>query len=601
VHVIATAGHVDHGKSTLVRRLTGVDPDRLAEEKARGLTIDLGFAACTLPSGAEFGFVDVPGHARFIKNMLAGVGGIDGCLFVVAATEGWKPQSAEHLAILELLGIGHGVIALTKVAKVSPDDLATVLSAVRARVAGTFLSAAEVVPVDAPAGIGVEGADGILGALDRMIAATPLARDQSRPRLWVDRSFIVQGSGVVVTGILTGGAVTFGQQLVVLPGGHRVRVRGLQSHGQSLKDAGPGRRLAVNLSGVSQGQVSRGDVVVQPEQWHRTSTVDATLHVLSGLDHEVSRRGAFVAYVGSGEYPVRLRTVGGRQSIEPGETGAVRLWLPVPLPLAPGDHYILRESGRAETVGGGQILDVDPVLPIAKASPDRSTDRVITERGWTEVDELERLTGQIRPANAGRWVVGDAALAECHATIHQLVDQSGSLGLPVAALDMRQRAVLAGMADLVIRDGFVLPANSVAGLDAALEVHPFLAALEAAPFSPPPPDGVARGELRALERRGLVIESNGIWFARTAADKAEQVVAGLLIESPQGVLAGKIRAALSTTRRYALPLLAYLDANGITRRRGDLRIAGPRLSAAPEGNEQNAVIQSPAQASGAPQ
>src|SRR5579871_2058877 len=239
VRVLATAGHVDHGKSTLVLALTGTDPDRLAEEKARGLTIDLGFASCTLPSGEDVAFVDVPGHVRFIKNMLAGVGAVDACLFVVAATEGWKPQSEEHLRILELLGVRHGLVALTKVALLGDDELVELARLeVGERLAGSFLADAELHPVDSLSG---EGLSGLVGGLERLLAATPQAEDRGRPRLWVDRAFAARGSGTVVTGTLAGGSIAVGDHLVLVPGPHlrreseQLRVRGLESHGEQLE------------------------------------------------------------------------------------------------------------------------------------------------------------------------------------------------------------------------------------------------------------------------------------------------------------------------------------------------------------------------------
>ena len=247
MRVLATAGHVDHGKSTLVLALTGTDPDRLAEEKARGLTIDLGFAACTLPSGADVAFVDVPGHVRFIKNMLAGVGAVDACLFVVAATEGWKPQSEEHLRILTLLGIGHGMIALTKVGLVDDEWRELAELDVRDHVAGTFLAGSEIVAVDALDGRGIEQ---LRAALDRLVATVPPAADRGRPRLWVDRSFAVRGAGTVVTGTLTGGALGVDDEVTVEPGGQTARIRRLHSHHVGLERAEPGRRLAVNLAGI---------------------------------------------------------------------------------------------------------------------------------------------------------------------------------------------------------------------------------------------------------------------------------------------------------------------------------------------------------------
>lgn len=580
MHVVATAGHVDHGKSTLVRTLTGIDPDRLAEERERGLTIDLGFAWTTLPSGRGVAFVDVPGHVRFLGNMLAGVSAVDACLFVVAATEGWKPQSEEHLRILELLGARHGLIALTKVDLVDDDHAELAGMDVADRVAGTFLEGAEVVPVDAISSRGVED---LRAALDRLLAATPTAADRNRPRLWVDRSFAAKGSGTVVTGTLTGGALRTDDELLIAPPGAEVRVRALQSHQTSVDVIGPGRRVAANLVGIAHTDVGRGQALVRPGQWHATRVVDATLTVLAALDHEVSRRGAHVAHIGSGEHSVRLRVLG-PSALEPGQTGAVRLHLPVDLPLVAGDRYVLRESGRGETVGGGEVLDVSPVLPASKARPDRSIDRIVAERRWVDVADLERFTGERRTAVVGTWVVDPAALAAAVVELGEAVAAAGPLGLDMASLDDRRRAVLAAaagaegepltdLADVAVSGG---RARRAAAQD-PLADHPWLAALEAAPFSPPPPEGVDRGEVRELVRRGLVVAADGTWFAASAITAAGRTVAGLLEASPAGVTVAEVRDALGTSRKFLLPLLGVLDGTGVTRRRGDLRIAGPRL------------------------
>ena len=580
MHVVATAGHVDHGKSTLVLALTGMDPDRFAEEKARGLTIDLGFAWTTLPSGRELAFVDVPGHVRFLKNMLAGVGAVDACLFVVAATEGWKPQSEEHLRILERLGIGHGVVALTKVGLVDDEDRALARLDVADHLAGTFLAGAEVVEVDPPAGVGV---DDLRGALDRLLAATPTAADRGRPRLWVDRSFAVKGSGTVVTGTLTGGSLRVGDALEIVPAGDapaaarvRVRVRGLQSHQQAHAEVGPGHRVAVNLTGVAHDQIGRGQALVRPGQWHATRTVDASLHVLPSLGHDVSRRGAYQAYVGSGEHAVALRVLGA-EVVPAGGQGFVRLHLPRPLPLLPGDRYVLRESGRSETVGGGEVLDVAPVLPAARARPSRSVDRVVAERGWVDADELARLTGERREPTVGRWVVAPDAWAAARDRLETAVTAAGPMGLDLAGLDERDRAVVAALDGVTVETG---RARRTSSDDSdPLATHPYLTALAAAPFQPPGPDGVDRSELRELVRRGLVVEQDGCWFAPAAVGEAARRVAHLLAAEPSGVTVAQVRDALDTTRRHALPLLAILDATGVTRRRGDLRVAGPRLPA----------------------
>ncbi|MHB8669170.1 MAG: selenocysteine-specific translation elongation factor [Acidimicrobiales bacterium] len=587
MHVVGTAGHVDHGKSTLVRALTGMDPDRLAEEKARGLTIDLGFAWATLPSGRGLAFVDVPGHVRFLKNMLAGAGAVDACVFVVAATEGWKPQSEEHLRILELLGVGHGLIALTKVGLVDDEHVEIARLEVEDRVAGTFLAPAEIVEVDAPAGRGVED---LRLALDRLLGSTPQAPDRGRPRLWVDRVFAARGSGTVVTGTLAGGAVAVDQELVALPGhgprgaggadgagtaGTPARVRAIQSLRQGHAVIGPGHRVALNLSGVPHDRMRRGDALVRRDQWRPTRTVDASLRVLDSLDHPVSRRGAYHLYLGSGEHPVVLRvlTAGGGDAILPGGTGLVRLHLPVSLPLLPGDRFVLRERGRDETVGGGEVLDVAPVRPAARARPDRSVERVIAERGWVEVDELERLTGERRAPTLGRWVVDPAALDLASDALAEAIDAAGSLGLDTATLDERRRALLGRLEGVVVEAGRARPA----GARDPLAGHPYLAALESAPFAPPDPAGVDRAELRELVRRGLVVEQDRCWFARSAVEAASRAVACLLGDHPDGVTVAQVRDALGTTRRHALPLLAHLDATGVTRRRGDLRVPGPRL------------------------
>ena len=569
MHVVATAGHVDHGKSTLVEALTGTDPDRFAEEKARGLTIDLGFAATTLPSGAALSLVDVPGHVRFLKNMLAGVGAVDACLFVVAATEGWKPQSEEHLRILQLLGIGHGVIALTKVGTADEDLVDLARLEIIEQVEGTFLDGAAVVATDAPTGLGL---DDLRAALDTLVAATPTAVDHGRPRLWVDRAFSAKGAGTVVTGTLSGGALRVDDELAIHPAGTAVRVRSLENHHASHLELPPGSRCAVNLVGAAHDEVVRGDVLVRSDQWHHTAVFDASLQVLERLDHPVSRRGAHVLYLGSGEHPVRMRILG-PDALEPGSEGSVRIHLPRPLPLLPGDRFVLRESGRSETVGGGEVLDVDPTEKASAARPDRSVDRVVKERGWVDADELERLTGERRAPDVDRWVVDPEML---HGTLERLrdtVDSVGPLGLELSRLDPFERAVAGLLGDAVIEAGRLVPVGTVD----PLADHPFVAALAASPFTPPGPDGVDRGELRELVRRGDVIEVEGIFYSTSAIDAAARLAARLLVDDPDGFTVSVFREAAGNTRKHAMPLLSYLDGTGVTRRRGDVRIAGPRL------------------------
>jgi selenocysteine-specific elongation factor len=569
VHVVATAGHVDHGKSTLVKALTGTDPDRFAEEKARGLTIDLGFATTTLPSGAALSLVDVPGHVRFIKNMLAGVGAVDACLFVVAATEGWKPQSEEHLRILELLGVRHGVVALTKVGPADDDLVDLAHLEVEERVAGTFLEGAPVVDTDAPTGVGL---DNLRAALDDLLAATPTAVDHGRPRLWIDRAFSARGAGTVVTGTLTGGRLHTDDELAVHPAGSPVRVRSLQNHHAERDELPPGSRCAVNLVGVAHDEVVRGHVLVRSDQWHHTTVVDASLRVLDRLDHPVSRRGAHVVYLGSGEHPVRMRILG-PDALDPGTEGAVRIHLPEPLPLLPGDRFVLRESGRAETVGGGEVLDVDPMERASRARPDRSVDRVVRERGWVSIDELERLTGERREPDLDRWVVDPVVLHRTLEDLRNALADAGPRGLDLVGLGELARAAVVLLDDAEVEAGRLVPA----GVADPLADHPFVAALATSPFVPPSPDGVDRGELRELVRRGDVVEVEGIFFASSAVDAAARLAARLLVDHPEGFTVSTFREEAGNTRKHAMPLLARLDATGMTRRRGDLRIAGPRL------------------------
>ncbi|MCY3890313.1 MAG: selenocysteine-specific translation elongation factor [bacterium] len=568
---ISTAGHVDHGKSTLVEVLTGVDPDRFAEEKARGLTIDLGFGSAPLPSGRSVSIIDVPGHERFIRNMLAGVGAVDACLFVVAANEGWMPQSEEHLRILELLGVSHGLIALTKVGLCDADISELARLEVEERVEDTFLAGAPVVETDVVDDLGI---DDLRAGLDDLVDRTPAAADLRRPRLWVDRAFAARGAGTVVTGTLTGGQIRVDDELVLRPRGAAVRVRALQSHHSQRTKIGPGNRVAVNLSGVGHQEVVRGDVLVRAGQWHLTNRFDASLTVLSTLDHEVSRRGAHAIYVGACELPARMRILG-LEALSPGEAGLVRLHLPQRLPLLPGDRFVLRESGRAETIGGGTVLDIDPVLAASRARPDLSVDRVVAERGWVEAERLALLTGQRREPDVGRWVVSLTVLDEAKARLRAAVDDAGPLGLDIAGLDEKDRAVLSLMEEMATEGGRVRPI----GQSDPFENHRYTAALEAAPFTPPDPEavGVDRSEVRELVKRGVIVEQDGVFFAASTLVAARSAVAEMLADQPDGVTVAEVRERLATTRKYALPLLAWLDGQGATRRRGDVRIAGPRL------------------------
>jgi selenocysteine-specific elongation factor len=574
VRVLATAGHVDHGKSTLVRALTGTDPDRLAEEQVRGLTIDLGFAAMALPSGRTVGFVDVPGHERYLKNMLAGVGAVAACLRVVAADEGWMPQTEEHLRVIDLLGLEAGVVVVTKTSLVDEEHRELTVLDIEDRVAGTCLDGAPVLRVDSVTG---EGLAAVPAALDALVDRVGPPRDDDRARLWIDRSFAVAGAGSVVTGTLGRGTLRLGDLLEVagtgMPPGRTVRVRGLQHHGGGVDTVGPGERVAVNLSGASHHDLRRGDALVAPDRWFSTATVDASLSVLASLGHDVSRRGAFTAHLGSGEHPVRVRVLG-PDRLAPGTTGAARLHLPGPLPLLPGDRYVLRESGRNETVGGGEVLDVDPVLPAARARPDRSVARVVAERGHVDAGHLSLLTGQDVEPDVGRWVVDRAEREARTAALTARVAAAGAAGVDVAGVDDLDRALLEDLDGIVVRGG--VARTDDAAVD-ALDDHPWLRALRGDPLGGAAPVDVDPVEVRDLRRSGRVVLLDGVWFARDALDALVGPLGDLIDRRPDGVGIAQVREALGGTRRTLVPFLTWCDDQGVTRRRGDVRIGGPRL------------------------
>lgn len=351
MHVIGTAGHIDHGKSTLVKALTGIEPDRLKEERERGMTIDLGFAFLTLPSGREVGIVDVPGHQRFIKNMLAGVGGVDLALFVVAATESWMPQSQEHLEILDLLGISRGVIVLTKVDLVDEEWLEMVEEEVREKVQGTVLEGARIVRVAAPLR---QGIDELKEAIDEAIANAPEPVDLGRPRLWVDRVFTIKGSGTVVTGTLQGGTVSIEDELEVIPSGDLVRVRGMQSHNRPIEKGPVGGRVALNLAGI-ESDIDRGDALVRPDQIVPSRVINVHLKTVPGLERPVPRESLLKLYIGTAERIARVKLLD-REILGPGEEALAQMELDRPCAAQWQDRFVVRDPAHQVTVGGGRVL-----------------------------------------------------------------------------------------------------------------------------------------------------------------------------------------------------------------------------------------------------
>jgi selenocysteine-specific elongation factor len=544
MRVVATAGHVDHGKSTLVQALTGTDPDRFPEEKARGLTIDLGFAFTTLPSGQVVGFVDVPGHVRFVKNMLAGVGAVDVALLVVAADEGWMPQTDEHAQILSLLDVSIGMVALTKTSLADDDVLELAHLDIEERMPGW-----PIVGVDSRTGSGL---DEVRATLDAILRAAPAPLDVGRPRLWIDRAFSARGAGTVVTGTLTGGSLTRAAEVVVEPGARRARVRSIESAHERVDAIGPGNRVALNLAGIDNHDVRRGDAVVFPAQWCVVDTVDVALR------GRFPKRAVVDVHIGSGEQLGRLRVLDGDYA---------RIRLSTPAALAPGDRLIVRSSGARKTIGGAQVLDVAParrsVAALARL-PLPITQRVLDAQRWCTAEEFARLSGGAAPeevVHVGEWLVAPRELERVRAcaavrTRDSVTEVAGACGVSVAQL----RA--AGV-DLTVTDD--------------PEATELLAALNREPFSPPAPAeiGASPALVRALVRAGRLVDVDGVIFTADAFGAARQLIAQTVM-ARGSITVADARDVLHSTRKYVLPLLNRMDADGVTRRQGDQRVPGPR-------------------------
>ncbi|MBU2698011.1 selenocysteine-specific translation elongation factor [Pimelobacter sp. 30-1] len=590
-YVVATAGHVDHGKSTLVRALTGMEPDRWAEERRRGLTIDLGYAWTTLPGGAHVAFVDVPGHQRFVGNMLAGLGPAPVVQFVVAADEGWQAQSDEHRDAVAALGIDRGVVALTRGDRATPEQLAAARAQVREGLAGTGLHDAPVVAVSAVTGAGMPD---LVAALGDVLAQAP-APTAGRLRLWVDRSFSVAGAGTVVTGTLATGTIAVGDELELLgPYGARpATVRRIESEGGPRDRAEPVRRVALNLRGPAADEVGRGDAVVAPGTWRTSALVD--VRRTSGPEGPLPEQ--LRLHVGTAAVPVRVRPLDD-------DHRHLRLRLDHPLPLAPGDRLVLREPGSGR-VAGAVVLDTDPpelrrrgdaarrADALATRGPDGDLAAEVARRGAVPVAKLRllglvaELSGELSDeppvgvlAEHGWWVDATACagwadrLGRAVAARHE--QDPLAIGLSRGAVRDAAGVPADELVDLVVRTaglvaegGFVRAAGRPAGLGpaeaAVAEVEQRLAA---DPFAAPEADDLTRlglgpRELAAAERQGRLLRvAPAIVLLPTAPARAMRVLAGL----DQPFTTSAARQALGTTRRVLIPLLEHLDERGWTRR-----------------------------------
>jgi selenocysteine-specific elongation factor len=423
MYVLGTAGHVDHGKSTLVKALTGIDPDRWEEERRREMTIDLGFAWLTLPSGRSVSIVDVPGHERFIKNMLAGVGGFDAALLVVAADESVMPQTAEHMAILDLLEVTRGLVVLTKADLVDDEWLGLVGEEVRERLSGTSLADAPQLAVSARTGAGL---DLLRAAIDGLLDATESrATAQGAARLSIDRAFTIGGFGTVVTGTLIDGPLRVGEEVELLPKGLRARVRGLQTHQRKVEEALPGTRVAVNLAGVSHHDLARGDMLALPGRVRPSDVIDVRLRLAPGA-RPIRQNARLDLFVGAAESPCRA-TLLDREELGPGEAGWAQLRLERPIAVARGDRYIVRLPSPSETAGGGRVLDAHPARhrrfrpeviagleALARGTPSDLLLRALGDgppRSWRELVDASGLTDRLAAGGLGDLLASGSVVA----------------------------------------------------------------------------------------------------------------------------------------------------------------------------------------------
>lgn len=589
-HVVATAGHVDHGKSTLVRALTGMEPDRWEEERRRGLTIDLGFAWTTLPSGREVAFVDVPGHGRFIRNALAGLGTVPVVCFVVAADEGWSAQSSDHRDAIAALGINHGLIVVTKADR-APDLVAATIERAHSELAHTGLRDAPAVAVSAVQGTGL---DRFRQALDDVLAKAPAPDASGRLRLWIDRSFSVSGAGTVATGTLVAGTLAKGDRLVVAGDGQEPReviVRALESRDVPADALRPMTRAAVNLRGVSAGEVRRGQALIAPGAWHMATEVDVRRIGGTALDEVPTQ---LTVHVGTATVPAQLRRFDAEHA---------RITPDWPLPLIVGDRLLLRDPARHLVLGGVGVLDPDPprlarrgdnarrTAALAAMPPEGDVLAKVAGRGAVEVDYLRRI-GLVGADAApppevrerGGWWVHLPTYDEWRGRLRSLVEDDAQRdqltpGVSQGAVRAALGPSAAHFIDQLVADagleqhqGYVrLPRvradlgraeAGVAKLEARLLADPFLAPLAG--------DLAALGlgvrELAAAESARRVFRlPGGVVLLPSAPELARQALAQL----PQPFTTSQARQALGTSRRVAIPLLEYLDGRGWTRRVDD--------------------------------
>ncbi|MBA3361110.1 MAG: selenocysteine-specific translation elongation factor [Acidimicrobiia bacterium] len=576
--VIATAGHVDHGKSALIEALTGRNPDRLGEEKRRGLTIDLGFAWTTLPSGCSVAFVDVPGHQRFIGNMLAGVGSVSSALLIVAADEGWKPQTEEHLAVLDLLDTKRVLVALTKIDLA--NEVSLLMADIRKRLVGTVAQDAQIIPVSVRSG---RGLDDLREALDH-IAVDP--DDVGRPQIWVDRAFVVAGAGIVVTGTLLGGSLGTGDEVAIWPGDLAARVRSVESHERKQDRVAPGNRIGVNLAGLGRGDVERGARIALPGSMRSTSRIQVTLR-LPRYVSELGERGDYHLHVGTASVAATLRPLDKEHAL---------VDLAHPLWLQAGDRFVVRDSGRRLVIAGGMVLDPAPVgrrseiasrsLRLAEAvqgGPDQVATALLEARGRARQADLAAWSGGghadaigeselLLSSGKAAELAGEAVVAVDQHHQSRPLEEGLSLGRLASLLEVDEplaRTIVALTASLELR-GSAVAARGSAPQEIDERWQSLATTLQTA--APPTLDelGVDSELIRRLLRDGQLVRvaDNLVYLPASL----EEVIATVrAIDAPFTV--SEFRRLLGITRKHAVPLLEYFDREGITLRTGDQRTA----------------------------
>ena len=600
MHVIATAGHVDHGKTTLIKALTGIDADRLEEEKRRGLTIDLGFAWISLNDGPKVGIVDVPGHERFIKNMLAGMGAIDVVMFVVAANEGWKPQSQEHLDIIDLLGISSGVIVITKTDTVDAETLGRVEDQITDRLRGTTLEGAARCRVSATTGAGI---DELRSSLAKALEAAGGAPDVARPRLWIDRVFSMKGSGTVVTGTLLGGSLARDEEVEVLPSGQRARIRSIESHNESHTRIAPGNRVALNLVGASLDGLHRGNVIARPGSFSKTARFLARLRLLPGVERKTVERGAFKVYIGSAEEDAAIRVLG-----EYNDDLLVSLSIEHDLPAVFGDRFVMREAGRRQTIGGGIVIEPRPpdsntkaLLETARAradthTPQRYVEVLLEEQGHMRLDEIGARTELSVDNGLPGWAIRLGSFA-LHPKAYESLAESISkavhehhiahpLDQGIAKLELRalvnaETTLIDEVVDKMLESGLLINlqgALAQPGHSAIVDSpdkQRLLAELQASGTSVPSLSSLRDRHgvdlVKALLKDGTLVQiDTDIAYEATWLEALKNTISDYVAANGSFTVAD-FRDLASTTRKYAVPLLEYLDRTGFTKRDGDLR------------------------------